>query len=388
MATTAEAIHLGDEGLPGNVGRNALSLVSTDPEFDISLVGAFEAQQTAFADMPGYEVEVIDRSPFGAPEETDAGKFHQEKVRFSDGAVRLVTVGEPQTLESPYPIVSGDPWYTGSDGFNKWSIQQQVGAGFAVIWPHHQGRHSLKPNSRDHIKTAARFLLTKSVGKSAAQDHALLDHMAPTLDFDVSRVIRKGYSRSAMSGEAFIAQTALPEVKREVVWSDLEAACFAKKVGHIGFLTVLFGQLPDELKTLAKVLSEAVDHGEDGLSPDLSDMAKTVDLHPLNMTHEAAWLRLLISGDTGVYARAIPLDARGVRTVYTRDRASQHAEQERIHAFRGNIAVIERPGTHLSGATRQELHVKRERDARLLHYMQEHDNDLSEIRPADILDYA
>jgi hypothetical protein len=385
MATAAETL-LEPYGPPEAGGHQADVIAFPSPcESEGSFVSAEQAQQAALEALPPYDVQVMRRTPHKEPETTAEGTFHQETVRYSDGAVRLVTIGLPHEARSPYPISSGDPWFTGPNGFNRHKITQFVADGYPVVWNHHQGRHSLKPNSAAHAQTVLRFLTSKSVSKSAAQDHALLNDLAPHADFDASRVIREGYSRSAMSGEAFIAQTALPDNSREVVWSDLEAACFVRKVGFLTFGAMVAKQLPRELQTLAQIGIEAADQSENTPAPQLSDYAGTLDVHPLNLAHEIAWLRLLISGDCGAHAEAVPLGAKGVRTVYRHDIASQQADQQRIHAVRAGIAVLNEDGGHLAGATLRMRRIKQGRFLALLDYMSEHDMDLSAIMPRDIL---
>lgn len=327
---------------------------------------AYEAQQSALAALPSYSVQVVRRTSHKDPEVTDQATYYEETVRYDDGAVRLATIAVPRLVRCAYPISTGDPWYTGPSGFNRAKIKSMAADGFVVVANHHQGRHAFLPTSRDNLQTMAHFLTSKGVGKSAAQDHALLDDLGRNASFPVDAVIRDGYSRSAVAGEAFIAQTATSSVLRTVEWSDLEAAVFARKVGHLAFLRLLSQQVPHELKTLSDIGLQLA-RGETA-NMSLSDYLGTVDVHPLNIVHEVVWLGLLLSGDAGIYAKAVPLDARGIRTTYRYDYASQQADWQAIHEPRKNLTLLQEAGGHLAGATPSMRHKRRLRFQRLRDY--------------------
>ncbi len=346
------------------------------------------AQQQALAGLPLYDVEVTRRSSHKRIEENEHGIFWQESVRYSDDAVRLATIGIPHEPISRYPIVAADAWYTGPNGFNSFEIKQAMAAGFPIIWNHHQGRHAIAPTSRQHINTIAHSLTSKSIGKSAAQDHALLKSLDGERSLQTDRVIRKGYSRGAMTGEAFIALSQLPSIDRQVIWSDLEGACFARKVGYLSMMTNLAKQIPAELLTLAEITLDetAKPNLPDGPYLSLRELLGTTDLNLINQAHELAWCRLLICGDAGKYAEAIAINAVGVRTVYQSDLAGQQADWRRIHAPRKGIEVLTEPGGHLAGATWRMLFKKQTRLRNLASYLLEHDNDVSQLRPIDVLE--
>jgi len=347
-----------------------------------------EAQQAALNSLADYPVRVIRRNSLKDPIRTPKGTFYQETARYSDGAVRLTTIGVPHKVRVPNAVVSGDPWFTGPDGFNRIEIEQLVNDGFVVVWNHHQGRHSVAPTSREHIRTLARFLTSKSLAKSASQDHALLDKLGEQANFDTQNVIRRGYSRSAMSGEAFIAQAALSNVGREIIWSDLEGACYARKVGHWAMAKGVSKQLPHEIQAVIDIkrqLAASLKEDDDHRPATLEDYKGTLDVHPLNLIHEFAWQRLLITGDAGRYAQAIPLEARGVRTAYEHDFSGQQIDWRRIHAPRQGIFIIEEEGGHLSGAEPRMLQKKRMRMLRLRNYFEEHGYSFSGLTYRDVL---
>lgn len=346
-----------------------------------------QAQQEAFTNLPRYEVSVINRKSHKDLGETEYARFTQELVNFSDGAVRLLTRAEPKASYfakniSPYPISSGDALFTGPDGLNKEYIDEYAKLGFNVIWLHHQGRHTNKPDSIRNIKNLLNFLTTKSVGKSAHHDHALLDDLEnrQSVDFDTFVLIRDGFSRSAMSGEAFIAEA--PNYKRSVVHSDLSAKCFALNTDINGLFYLAKKQGPDELKGFLKVVKHVISreiHGENGIT---KNYAGTLDLHPLNLIHEIAWIPTLVNGDNGIYSRAIPLHTSGVRGFLNKDRMSQYKEHEIIHEVNPNLVLIVEDGAHVDGAI-VENKIKRFRF--VMEYMKNHDMSITGLKPKDYI---
>lgn len=329
-----------------------------------------QLQQAAFEALPSYQVRVVRRSSRGKPEELDFGTFYEESVRFSDGAVRLVTIGKPNPHYfghdeiSPNVIVSGDPYGTGPNGLNNDKIKAMVELGYHVVWPHHQGRHSVWPTTREHRQTLWRFLSSKSVGKTAHQDHALLNDMAPNADFETDDVNIEGYSRSSMKGKAFIALARL--YGRHVIYADLDAPCFAHEASPVELLTTFAKQLPHEAKGMGRLAEQVSTLGAAMGNPKkLREYAGTLDVHPLNLLHELAWMRPLINGDSGTYGEAMPLDSVGVTTLFSEDYMSQAADWRRIHANRPGMAILDEPGPHLAGAWPENLQKKYERFARL-----------------------
>ncbi|MBC7707905.1 hypothetical protein H7Y63_01645 [Polaromonas sp.] len=348
-----------------------------------------ESQPAPDIDLPHYPVEVIRQTQHRPTVENSSGIFLSQSVRFTDGAVRLVTIGLPHDPVSDYPIISTDAWFTGPTGFNRFELEQAVAAGFPVIWNHHQGRHAVKPNSPERIHTVTKSLSSKSLSKSAAQDHALLDHMDGSYDFSTDQVIRKGYSRGAMSGEVFIAQCEFPENNRQVVWSDLEGACFARRVGYVAFSKGFLKQLPGEIKTLAEISRDmsknAFTNKAGEAKPTLDDFLGTFDPHVMNVAHELAWLRLLIGGEAGQYAHAIPRNAKGIRTIYEGDYSGQQADWQTLHAVRPGLKILVEPGAHLAGATNRMITKKQARLRKMAKYLVDNDGDITHLSAKDVL---
>lgn len=350
----------------------------------------YAVQQAAYDNLPEYPVTVVRRSSHKPPESTSYATIYQESVRYSDGAVRLATIAEPKESYfgsdgiSRYAVSSGDPWLTGPDGLNKYKIDELANRGFFVIFNHHQGRHSLWPINRERIESAKRFLSSKSVGKSAHHDHALLDDLSPYADCNFDQVIRESYSRSAMSGKAFISLG--PRYGRETVWADLEAPCFEHEGDVIELLETAVQQIPKEAVGLGKLAlkyaTQAIRHADPA---QLLRMLGTFDLHPLNVAHEVAWIKPLINGDAGVYGRAMPLDIAGVLTLYSGDIMSHQQDWRAMHRGRPNFAIVEKSGPHVAGAFPENLQMKFHHFDRLMDYMRQNDMSLTGITPEHVL---
>ena len=347
-----------------------------------------EQQQLAFVSLPEYQVRVLRRTTHKDLGETAYARFVQEVVRFDDGAVRLATRAAPKisyfgsTGISPYAISGGDALCTGPNGLNEELIDAYVGMGFSVEWLHHQGRHAPWPTSPERIKTMLHFLSTKSVGKSAHHDHAYLDDLeaAGAVEFDTFTMIRDGFSRSAMSGEAFIAIS--PHFERSIVHSDLTAKCFALYPGLRNLFELGIRQGPEEVRGFGRVILNIVKRELSGEKGIVKQYTGTFDPHPLNVLHELAWVPPLVGGDAGVYSRAIPLETAGVRGFLTEDTMSQYEEHELIHAVHPNLALIVEDGAHVEGAIVEN---KIQRYRSVMGYMREHDMSIVGITHDDYL---
>ena len=350
---------------------------------------AYVEQQAAVSDLPDYDVTVSRRTTHKNLGSTEYADFSLECIRFDDGAIRLLTRAQPKISYfgahgiSPYGLSGGDALFTGPDGMNAELIDNYAKLGFPVVWLHHQGRHTPWPTNPDRLKTLAHFLSSKSVGKSAHHDHAMLDDLEQkgAVDFDTYVMIRDGFSRSAMSGEAFIALAGLN--KRTIVHSDLTAKCFALYPGLKNIIELATIQGPEEIKGLGRVACNLFQRERAGEKGILKKYLGTFDPHILNILHELAWIPPLINGDNGVYSRAIPLDTAGVRGFLSKDTMSQYEEHEIIHANHPNLALIVEDGAHVDGAIVQQ---KIERYARVRRFLQEHDMSILGMRPEDYLD--
>jgi len=342
----------------------------------------YTEQQEALAALPPYEVDVVKRKSLNEPEITDKGTFYQEKVRFSDGAVRVMTLGMPNEAHfgadgvSPYPISGTDAWMTGESGINRDIIKSLTESGYYVVWLHHQGRHSERPTTPEKAARLAKFLFRKSVGRSASHQHALFDdfedHMTQT--FDTSTILSTGDSRGAMTGEAVDALA--PEHDRSVGYSDYIDPCFAEPLRPQGISDVLLSGLSEQQamgRLSIKLFKEALSQGSfDALFTKMG----TFDPHPMNILHEMAWSIPLINGDAGKYAKAVPLNSIGVRTFMTDSRWSQADKWKAIHANRTGIQFLEAPGGHLNLADPEVQQARTERFVRLLEEMRRKDFSL------------
>lgn len=369
------------------------NVVAIRPQDEDVFISAEQAREQALAALPPYEVQVERRTAHKEPESTRYGTIYQEAVRYSDGAVRLATIGIPndrlfgQEGSSPYPIISSDPWLTGPSGLNKDKIEQFVERGFPVIWNHHQGRHSLWPPSVERLKTVKHFLQTKSVGRSAHHDHALLDSLEAGASFHTDEAIREGYSRSAMSGQAYVS---LDEgYDRKTHWIDVDAPCFAHKSSRPEMMKTFLAQAPHEARALGTLAINLVkEEVPSGRFNRLPGYAGTFDPNWLNLLHEIAWVRPLINGDAGVYAEAMPLNTTGIITLFEHDYMSHQADWHLMHAVRPNLVVSDQEGAHLTGASTEHLAGKYQRFENLMTYMRAHGMSLTGLALEDVIPNA
>src|SRR3989344_3952693 len=366
----------------------------------------------ARANLPPYDVEVVRRTTHKdkKPERDEFGTYYQETVRFNDGAVRLLTIGEPDPNRvgtdniSPIPIAEGDSLFTGPHGLSKNIMRGYMGLGIPVYWVHHQGRHSVKPDSMEHLKTLWHFISAKGVGRSTHQEHALFDDLGMN-GHQTKYMMRGGFSRSSMQAESFISTQ--DEHDRTTVYSDTQATCFAHEADARELIDVAVKQLPREAWAGIKLLSKLGIRALKATTiEEITSLAGTIDLHPLNMAHELAWLRLLTDGASGIQARAIPLGHVGVRTVLSGDTMSHGADQQQIHNTRPEMEVIvlhKKDGKvtpefgmhdkgkdlmHVDGASPKVLQLRLDRLARAMVFAKNHgmnETSLLGLKKKDVL---
>ena len=289
-----------------------------------------------------YPGAVVNRASIGTSTELPYASIYEEKLLFADGAVRTLTRVKPREgyfadeQRNPYLVSAGDALCTGPNGFNATVIDELARRGFAVAWLHHQGRHTELPTNLPKAMQFARFILKKSVGRSAHHQHGMLNDLALNSDHDTKTVISIGDSRSSMTGEAVDALAS--QYDRSVLYSDYNASCFEHRP-KVRELPKLAASLPLEGLALARLARKMQ------LDPsiDVAEYFGTFDLHPLNLLHETAWLIPLIRGDAGRYGDAVPLDQNGVRTHLNGDTwSSGGTAWESKYLIRPNIHLIKR----------------------------------------------
>lgn len=289
-----------------------------------------------------YPGAVIGRESMGTPTELAYATVYEEKLQFADGAIRTLTRVDPKESyfgseqSNPFLISAGDALCTGPKGFNADAIDQLAQRGFAVAWLHHQGRHTELPTSVPRAMQFARFILKKSVGRSAHHQHAMLDDIALNSHHATDTVISIGDSRSSMTGEAVDALAT--QYGRDVFYSDYNASCF-EHCPTVAELPKLAASIPLEGIALIRLARKL----QNDPTIDVAKYLGTFDLHPLNLLHEAAWLIPLIRGDAGRYGDAVPLDQNGVRTHLNGDTWSSGGRAwEAKYLIRPNIHLIKR----------------------------------------------
>lgn len=353
---------------------------------------ALAAQQAALESLDIPEVTVVRRTSLQEPERYAGCTIHRESVRFSDGAVRKTTRVVPDRPATPALTVSADPWVTGDRGFNDGEIKQMARLNLPLEWVHHQSRHRVFPPTPDRVKTLLRIATSKGVARSAAQEVALVRDLSETAPFDTDQLMRRGYSRSGMSGNAFIVQA--EQEGKEVHFSHLEAECFPQAIGFFALAKTFIDQLPNEGVNLSQVVGELVRkikpdealQEAENLGENLLEYARTLDLHPLNLVNELLWIQQFMKGEAGDYAEAVRLDARGIRIHYSTDRWAHIASWLNINSVRPGIVTLEMPGAHTAGAKRDMRRMKGRTFANIAAYALEHEGSVEGMTAQQVLD--
>lgn len=331
-----------------------------------------EAQQQAADNLPHHDISVIDSEPLTDAGSTDKSQFYQGKVLFSDGAAQLQTLAVPKKIWtgangiSPYIISGRDALFTGPDGFNRFLIDYLANLGYRVRWLHHLGPQA----KRDPVQIL-HSLAGKSVGRSAIQHHAYLDHIAESEPAGTGIILGAGDSRAAMEGEAIDALA--PSNNRTVAYSDYIGACFAHRLSGKEVR-----ELPKTLFKEGRALGGiALSHLKDAVkNRDFSqarDMLGTTDMRVINLLHEIAWIPALMSGISGKYGSAIPLDRIGARTYMAGDGMSQPEAWTKIHSVRPGMRIFIEAGAHMDHSTTEIQQKRLDRYKRLMEQMREHD---------------
>jgi hypothetical protein len=310
------------------------------------------------AEMPAhildYKVQSLERKSLKDPEVTRTGAhIYQELCTFNDSEghkiVREATIAIPNgnlVEVIPHPVVATDPWTTGRDGLNRIKIRQLVNMGYPVVWLHHADQRS--PLQKD-----------KSITRSARQMHVLMDDLNGNADFTVIDVIVDGYSRGGMTGEKFNAMSKQHE--RNVVFSILDAPCFAEDMTAAEKRATLIRQLPREVMGVASLAVRHLVYGlKQGDLSNLIEMAKTPNFHPGNLWQEGMWADALINAHVGPMIEHLPKESKGIRNFFEKDEMSQIATYIDLYHPLTGIVVEAHPGPHVEGASPEYIYGPRE----------------------------
>lgn len=386
-------------------GPQAAPLPEThDPHENEGFLHPLEvARRAAIALLPKRKITVERRFPRKPPEETSYGTIYAETAYYSDGAKRNLTIFEPREARFDGVGLDGDAWYMGENGIPDRFGRYCMALGLLVVSNHHEGnnRFSLPKNLED-MRNMVVFSGPKSLSRYAAHDHALLDDLSPHLSVNTDRIFRRGYSRAAMIGEAFVALTAMPhsqeeadgptsrQPSREVVWTDMEAACFAQGVSFTQFMALIVGKhFRHELDAIKDIRHELAELNKlknpKAIDLKLKDYLGSFNLEIHDIAHELAWAGLLIKGDAGVFGRVIPDHTKGLRTVYKKDASSQQHVWREIHRGRPGITFLEEEGGHLAALKPSMVEKKINRIGEVIKYAEEHEGNLDGITAEDVL---
>lgn len=386
MATTevAAAIPAETNMAPDSPGHDELF------GFDSFEPSAYDLQQAALAELEFPEVEVTDRkSIHGDPERYEESTIYQERVRFTDGAVRTATFVVPDNPSINALTIAADPWVTGDEGPNLTEIRQMAANRQPAVWIHHQGRHKVFPPTRDRVESLLHIASSKGIARSAAQELALVRDLEETFPANPFQLVRRGYSRSGMSGNAFIVQAEAED--REVVFSHLEAECFPHALGMLSLVKHFVKQVPHEAQQLGEIATGLLQgrfNQDDLHASSALSYLKTLDIHPVNLVNEALWIKEFKKGEAGQYAQAVRLDAQGIRLHYEADEWAQIAHWLHINQDRPGIVTLEMPGPHTSGADRRMQKMKGSTLKNLSAFALENGGDLTGVTAMDVLDPA
>jgi len=355
--------------------------------FDSLEPNAFELQQEALDGLVFPEVEVKDRKSIGQPERYADATIYQERIRFTDGAVRTATYVVPDNPVTNALTVDADPWVTGDKGHNLTEIRQLAAHDMPTVWIHHQGRHRIFPPTKDRIESLLHIATSKGIARWATQDLAVVQSIEANFPADTSQLHRRGYSRSGMSGNAFIVQAEADG--REVVLSHHEAECFPHALGMLSMVGHFVRQMPNEAQQLGEIAAGIIKGDfkqEDLHASSALSYLKTLDVHPVNLLNELLWIKEFTKGEAGEYAKAVRLDAQGIRIQYEDDEWAHIAHWLHINQDRPGIVTLEMPGPHTSGADRRMQKMKVSTLKNIAGYAMEHEGELTGVTAMEMLD--
>lgn len=333
--------------------------------------GVFDSERYYPNGLPRHDIHVVRRISHKDAHETINGTFYEEQVHFSDGAVRVATRAISKRKEKVDVTVSAtDALCTGPSGYNRDVMNGLLVNGYDIEWLHHMGPELDPPKNLAEALRCARFLIRKSVGRSAHQHHAFLD------DIGLDTVALIGDSRGGMTGEAIIALS--PFFKRSIAFSHFKAQCFEHRPRGKEWLDIAAS--PKELvRSFGRVALELAQEDRRNDFRKVRAYGGTIDPDAMNILHEIAWMPVLMSGETGRYAERVPDDSIGVRELLLQDSWSQVDCWQQTHAHRPNIRFVLRNGNHLDLARQAYVRYRNDMFARLGTELKGKSNDMSQV---------
>jgi len=301
--------------------------------------------------------------------------------------VRLATVVEPDKPATEIRTSSADPWITGDKGFNRTEIDQMAQANLPLVWLHHQARHRVWPINMERARTVANMSRSKGIAQAAAQEVAAVKSYLGVEALTGIQVMRRGFSRSAQSANAF---TVMTEAEGgEVPFSVHEAEVFPHALGWLAMGKGAMRQGRAELTAISSIAADLfgvhVEDDRDTERGSLRDYAGTASMHWLNLINEALWVTKFRSGEAGEYAKAVRLSAKGIRLHYDMDEWAHIDDWLDINAPRPGIITAKIPGAHTSGATKEMREAKGKLWTNIAHHVREHDGSLDDITAYGVL---
>jgi hypothetical protein len=257
---------------------------------------------------PGAEL-IVTRNPVVGREEVEQGSFRQgttelEIFTLENGRPYEVVRGTPKNQRSDIGIFIGTALGTSIRGHNWHTMLQMMDEGYPVTLIGAEGGHEHWPRNPAATKQFLHNLLHISIGETAANMHEILNE----LDQDPNPIAKKGVSiksgesRDAAVGIGFNALA--PVYDRQVVYSDLIAACFP----HAKRLKIHPSLIPRAVQLGAQVGSLFINAVP--MHPKRAwHYVRTVNPNPHFMAHVAATIPTLVSGQAGSLARQVDSEA-------------------------------------------------------------------------------
>lgn len=258
----------------------------------------------------GYEPNPVEDVTLIKETSTKHGRMAVELVEMHNGRHYQVVTGEPREQHVDVPVVFTTALGTGTNGHNKYTMDQLLDAGYPVVMIGPEGGHTSWPRSKESLQRFVRNLLTIRLSETAENMHSILNVVDAKDTYTPKRAINIGESRGAMAGMGFKSRS--DRFNREVLYSDLTAATFPQPTrGGTAHLALLNTLLPNSMVLGNISVADAIKHPRRLLS--------SLDPNPHFLLHALATIPTLIQGDSGKLAREIDRDAKIHNTFFVND---------------------------------------------------------------------
>jgi hypothetical protein len=250
-----------------------------------------------------------------------------------------VVRGIPTRQRSDIGLFIGTALGTSIRGHNWYTMLHMMEEGYPVAMIGAEGGHQRLPRSPGEARRFAGNLFSISIAETAANAHEIMAELDEDPIAQPGVSIKVGESRDAAVGIGF--QALAHFYGREVIYSDLIAACFpdAKPLRIDPSLVPRAAQLGTQVGSLLKNAFP--------MHPKRAwHYARTVNPNPHFMAHVIATIPALVSGQTGTLARQIPSDARMHHTHFEDDPWTDIDGWQEAFSDHPQVIHDVRPGDH------------------------------------------